>query len=487
MNLPPAHAGGPLVLTHGYFLADDPVEQRIMRPYPPLGLLSISAWLDRRGLNHDVIDTTFRTVDDVVAELARLRPQMIAFYVTLMTRRTILGLVRRLRADPKHAGLTVVLGGPDARYNAGDYLDHGIDILVVGEGEETMAALAELDPAACRDPAVLAGIAGLVHRGADGRPATTPARAHLPRLDDLPRPARHRIDLAPYFNAWRQAHGETSLNVSTQRGCPYTCNWCSRAVYGKSYRRRSAELVVAELADLSARYAPDMYWFVDDVFTVNHRWLTDFATALDTAGLSIRYECITRADRMTDEVVALLARTGCKRVWIGAESGSQRILDAMDRRVTVEQVTAMIRAAAAAGIETGTFLMLGYPGETEADILATRRYLQAARPDRFTVTLAYPIRGTEFHDAVADHVTGPAFDDGSDRDNRFPRSYGDRYYAQALRYLNHAAAVDQAGAIWHPRALRHHLAAGLARAGMWWHRRFGPPDPGAPEGTAGHG
>lgn len=482
MTRSPAPVGGPLVLSHGYFLADDPVEQRIMRPYPPLGLLSISAWLDGRDLDHAVIDTTFRTVDDVVAQLDAIRPRMIAFYVTLMTRRAILGIVRRLRADPAHAGLILVLGGPDARYNAGDYLDHGIDILVVGEGEETMAALAELDPADCRDPAVLAGIAGLVHRDADGRPTTTPARAHLPRLDDLPHPARHRIDLAPYFNAWRQAHGETSLNVSTQRGCPYTCNWCSRAVYGKSYRRRSAELVVAELAALSARHAPDMYWFVDDVFTVNHRWLADFAAALDAAGLSIRYECITRADRMTDEVVALLARTGCKRVWIGAESGSQRILDAMDRRVTVGQVTATIRAAAAAGIETGTFLMLGYPGETEADILATRRYLQAARPDRFTVTLAYPIRGTEFYQAVADHVVGPAFDAGSDRDNRFPRSYGDRYYAEALRYLNHAAALDRAGAAWRPRALRHRLAAGRARLGMWWHRRFGPS-----EGVRGHG
>lgn len=466
-----------LTLSHGYFLADDPAEQAIMRPYPPLGILSISAWLERQGIEHEVIDSTFMNEIACQTRLDQVRPRIAAFYVTLMTRRTVLRLVRHLRTSPLHEDVTIVLGGPDGRYNAADYLAHGVDILVVGEGEETLAALASLPPDRLRDPVALAQIPGLAHRDATGGVNFTPARAHLPRLDDLPNPARHRIDLTPYFNAWRGAHGQTSLNVSTQRGCPYSCAWCSRAVYGKSYRRRSPVLVAQELAALTRDYQPDQFWFVDDVFTVNHRWLADFADALDAAGLRIRYECITRADRMNDQVVALLARTGCIRVWIGAESGSQRILDSMNRQVTVEAATQMIHAARAAGIETGTFLMLGYPGEDEGDILSTVAYLKAARPDRFTVTLAYPIKGTELHTELGPHVAAPEFETGSDRENRFPRTYSDRYYRHALAYLTHEVARHKAPQKWRPGALRQALLAGRARLGMWIERQRQPARP----------
>ena len=458
-----------LVLAHGYFLADDAIEQRIMRPYPPLGLLSISAWLDRAGVSHDVVDATFLDADSFVQRVRELRPHMLAFYVTLMTRRSVLRLIAALGGGED--GPVVVLGGPDVRHNATDYLAHGAHLLVVGEGEQTMTDLARLSKAACRDAATLAAIPGLIHADAHGQPVFTGERRFVPELDELPEPARHRIDLQPYLSAWRNAHGQTSLNVSTQRGCPYKCAWCSRAVYGTSYRRRSPRHVVAELRKMVDRYAPDQFWFVDDVFTINHNWLAGFAEELDAAGLRIRYECITRADRMNERVVQLLSRTGCVRVWIGAESGSQRILDAMQRQVRVEQVTAMIRAAAVAGIQTGTFLMLGYPGETESDIVATERYLRQARPDLFTVTLAYPIRGTVFHDQVADQTTAPPFDQGSDRDRRFPRTYSDDYYRHAVRLLNHAHAMSVAASPLSPRALVHRAARWVSRLGMWWCRR----------------
>jgi len=460
-----------LILTHGYFIADDAIEQRIMRPYPPLGLLSISAWLDRDGIDHQVIDATFLDAERFVQRVRALRPRLIAFYVTLMTRRSVLRLIAALGGG--EGGPTIVLGGPDVRHNAADYLQHGAHLLVVGEGEQTMADVARLPTAACRDAAALAAIPGLIHADSQGQPVFTGERKFVPELDELPEPARHRIDLQPYFQAWRGAHGQTSLNISTQRGCPYKCTWCSRAVYGTSYRRRSPQQVVAELGKLVRQYAPDQFWFVDDVFTINHNWLAGFADALDAAGLRIRYECITRADRMNARVVQLLARSGCTRVWIGAESGSQRILDAMKRQVRVEQVTAMIRVASDAGIQTGTFLMLGYPGETESDIVATERYLREARPDLFTVTLAYPIRGTQFHDQVAEQATAPPFDQGSDRDRRFPRTYSDAYYRHAVRLLTHTHAMTTALHPFGLRALAHRAAWCLSRLGMWWHRRVG--------------
>ena len=249
-----------LILTHGYFIADDAIEQGIMRPYPPLGLLSISAWLDRAGIDHLVVDATFLDADSFVRRVRALRPRMMAFYVTLMTRRSVLRLIAALGSGED--GPVMVLGGPDVRHNAVDYLRHGAHLLVVGEGEQTMADVARLSPAACRDAAALATIPGLIHADVQGQPVFTGERSFVPELDALPEPARHRIDLQPYLQAWRGAHGQTSLNVSTQRGCPYKCAWCSRAVYGTSYRRRSPERVVAELARFTAQYAPSQFLFV---------------------------------------------------------------------------------------------------------------------------------------------------------------------------------------------------------------------------------
>jgi anaerobic magnesium-protoporphyrin IX monomethyl ester cyclase len=335
----------------------------------------------------------------------------------------------------------MVIGGPDTRYYAADYLAAGIDYLVVGEGEQTMESLYQWLAVSDGSERPV-DIPGLIFADADGSPYATAERAHLPDMSGLPLPARHRIDLEPYLDAWRTAHGASSLNISTQRGCPYSCKWCSRGVYGKSYRRRPAAQVVAELKDLTERYGPDQFWFVDDVFTINHRWMEEFATELQRADLSIRYECITRAERLNEHLIALLKATGCVQVWIGAESGSQKILDAMDRRVSIATVTTAMIQARTAGIRTGTFLMLGYPGETEADILATLDYLKQARPDHYTITLAYPIKGTELFEELADRVSMPDFAEGSDREIRFARTYPDRYYRHALAYLSHAMALE---------------------------------------------
>ena len=238
-------------------------------------------------------------------------------------------------------------------------------------------------------------------RPAPARVVRTAPRALLRQLDELPMPKRDALDLQPYLTAWRERHGKNAISVSTMRGCPYTCRWCSRAVYGESYRRRSPRLVADEIeGDRRPATTPDTLWFVDDVFTIDHRWLEELTVELERRKLRVPYECITRADRLNEKVVGLLKRSGCFRVWIGAESGSQKVLDAMDRRVTVEQVRDMIQLSKKHGIETGTFIMIGYPGETEADIEATIEHLKRADPDQFTITVAYPIKGTPFHDEV---------------------------------------------------------------------------------------
>ena len=232
-----------------------------------------------------------------------------------------------------------------------------------------------------------------------------------------------------------------------------------------------------EIVWLQERYDFDLIWFVDDVFTVSHKWLEAFRDELKKRKVTVQFECITRADRLNDEVVEVLREAGCFRVWIGAESGSQNVINAMDRRVDVQQVRAMIRSANAAGIQTGTFIMLGYPGETEADIRETIRHLKESNPDLFTITVAYPIKGTSLYSEVEDDLL-PAKDwaERTDRDLDFRRTYPRKYYDFAVRWTVNSVNLHKNRlkyGVFHIDSLKMALKIGAARAGMWWVRVVG--------------
>ncbi|MEL7003864.1 MAG: radical SAM protein, partial [Bacteroidota bacterium] len=319
---------------------------------------------------------------------------------------------------------------PDVTYNSKDYLDNGADFIVVGEGENTMLELVNAINDNFQD---FSAVDGIVYLDDSGAEVKTKPRLKVREIDDLPIPNRDGIDLRKYLKAWKEFHGESALNVSTQRGCPYTCKWCSTAVYGQSYRRRSPEKVVQELKEINEKYNPDVIWFVDDVFTVSHKWLNAFADELERQNVTVKFECISRADRMNADVIATLKRAGCFRVWIGAESGSQKIIDAMDRRVSVEQVREMIIETRKNGIQAGTFIMLGYPGETEEDIDETINHLKISNPDHFTITVAYPIKGTKLYEEIEDIQTKELkWNKSTDRDRDFARTYPRKYYQYAV-------------------------------------------------------
>jgi radical SAM superfamily enzyme YgiQ (UPF0313 family) len=464
-----------VLFTHGYFLCDDPKEQQIMKPYPPLGLLYLSGWLDKHGVKNEVFDTTFSTKNDLKAYLVRYRPRIVALYTNLMTKLNVLEIAAFIRSEENLRDTIIVMGGPDVTHNAADYLAHGADLIVIGEGEQTMLEIclsAEND--AQQGMERFLHIPGIAFLQPGELLFKTPPREKLRDIDALPFPNRPKIDLHKYLDAWKKAHGHSAVSISTQRGCPYTCRWCSTAVYGQSYRRRSPEKVVDEIVFLQEQYDFDLIWFVDDVFTVSHKWLGEFRDELKRRSVQLRFECITRADRLNAEVIGLLHECGCFRVWIGAESGSQRIIDAMDRRVDVQQVRAMIRAAGEAGIQTGTFIMLGYPGETEHDIRDTVEHLKAANPDLFTITVAYPIKGTGLYEEVQGIATSTLpWAESTDRDLDFRRSYHRRYYDYAVRWTVNAVQwhkAKQGGQGYSTRGLKLALKTAAARAGMWWWR-----------------
>jgi radical SAM superfamily enzyme YgiQ (UPF0313 family) len=419
-----------LLLTHGYFLYDDPKELKIMKPYVPLGILYICSHLRKKGFDVEVFDTTFSSLRDLTRHLQAEPPSVLGVYANLMTRKKVLEIVRIAR----ESGWKTIVGGPEPGAYVREYLESGADVVVLGEGEITME---ELLPALNQNSdSELSKVNGIAFLGEQGQVHQTAPRTQITDLDAQPWPARDAIDVMRYVQTWRDAHGQGSLSFITARGCPYRCRWCSHQVFGMTHRRRKPLAVVDEVEWLLSTYQPDMVWIADDVFTIHHGWLRQYAAEMRRRGLHIPFECISRADRLSDEVVDLLAALGCFRVWIGSESGSQRILDSMERGVTVEQVQSAVSACKTRGIQTGMFLMWGYEGEELRDIEQTIEHVKRSDPDIFFTTIAYPIKGTPYYKSVADSLVQlKPWNETSDREVVVQGRLPARFYEFADRLL----------------------------------------------------
>jgi anaerobic magnesium-protoporphyrin IX monomethyl ester cyclase len=463
-----------LLLTHGYFLSEDPHERAIMRPYPPMGLLYLSSHLKAKGFEVSVFDTTFSDPPAFTRLLEDRSPRVVGIYANLLTRQRVLQMVRVC----KGRGITVVVGGPDAANYPEEYVARGADVVAIGEAEET---LQELLPELERpSPVDLFRIRGLAFRGEAGSLVKTTPRPHLSDLDAQPLPDRGAVDIGRYLDVWREHHGSTSLSILTARGCSYRCSWCSHSVFGYTHRRRSPEKVAEELERLVAEYQPDRVWYADDVFTMSRDWLTSYSEALHRRGLRVSFEATSREDRLDEDTIELLADLGCYRLWLGVESGSQRVLDAMGRKTSAQRACKMIHLLRKHGIQTGVFIMLGYEGEEMADLEATVRFLKESKPDSFLTTLAYPIKGTPYYQEVADRVVAlKPWEEGSDRDNTVAGRHSRRFYSFANRWM--VGEVSLARQWGDPRRdylriVRSFAGAGLGRLGMaaTRHEREGP-------------
>ena len=447
-----------LLLTHGYFLFEDPKERQIMKPYAPLGILYLCSHLRNRGFDVDVFDTTFSSREHLFRQLRTEKPSILGLYANLMTR----GNVVETLSVAREAGWITVVGGPEPGAYSQEYLQTGANFVVSGEGEVTMEEL--LLALRSRD-SDLSKVAGLSYLDSEGNFCQNPPRGQIQDLDLQPWPARSAIDIQRYVNTWRTHHGSGSVNFITARGCPFRCNWCSHQVFGQSHRRRDPAKVVDEVEWLLSEYQPDMVWVSDDVFTINHSWLRTYATEMRHRGIRIPFECISRADRLSTEMMDLLAELGCFRMWIGSESGSQRILDAMDRGVKIEQVHKAVEMCRERGIQSGMFLMWGYEGEDLNDIEATIRHVSTSKPDIFFTTVSYPIKGTPYYNRIAPRLIQIApWGKSSDRELKIQGRHSRTFYAHADKLLREevelARLLDntQTAELKKAELLRHNIA-----------------------------
>jgi anaerobic magnesium-protoporphyrin IX monomethyl ester cyclase len=391
-----------ILVSHSYFIQHDPKQLARMTPYSPLSTLLSAALLREQGHEVAVFDATFQ--QDVAAfeiALDQIRPSIVAIMednfnfltkmCTVRRREAALAMIRAARAR----GCLIAVNGPDATDQPARYLDAGAHAVLLGEGE---AALTELVRLWQTDPASsLSQVAGLMLPGSTG--ATRP-RPHQRALDKLPLPAWDLIDPQSYRRAWQERHGYFSWNIAASRGCPYACNWCAKPIFGRGYEQRSPQSVAMEMRRLKETVAPDHLWFADDIFGLTTEWLRDFAAEVTRLDARLPFIMQSRVNLMRPEAVDALAKAGAREVWLGVESGSQKILDAMDKGSKIGEARTATRNLKARGIRTCWFIQLGYPGESWEDLGLTRDLLRAERPDDIGVSVAYPLPGTRFHQLV---------------------------------------------------------------------------------------
>jgi anaerobic magnesium-protoporphyrin IX monomethyl ester cyclase len=427
-----------LLLTHGYFLMEDPKELQIMKPYPPLGILYICSHLQAKGHTVEVFDSTFSTKAKLIERLHTGTPSVLGIYANLMTRSNVVTILQAA----KQAGWKTIVGGPEPGAYVEEYLQSGADIVVQGEGELTLEEI--LNAYTQTSAPDLQKIHGIAFRDQDGCVHRTAPRAQIADLDAQPWPAREAIRTEQYVDTWRHHHGMGSVSIITARGCPYHCQWCSHQVFGQTHRRRKPHLAADELAWLRERYQPDMLWIADDVFTIHHGWLDLWAKELRSRDLCLPFECISRADRLNERVIATLAELRCFRIWIGSESGSQRILDAMQRGVKTEAVREAVALCKQYGIQTGMFLMWGYEGEELEDIEATIDHVRSAAPDIFLTTVSYPIKGTPYYQNVSSRLVQlKPWTQTSDRELEISGRRSRDFYRIADQLLRHEVELGR--------------------------------------------
>ena len=429
-----------LLITHSYFYKLDAKQWRFKQPYPPLGTILAASVL--RNTGHEVIffDTNLRdTPDEILPVLASEKPDCVIIYddgfnyLTKMCLTNMREAAFKMAEASKKLGCIVIVSSSDAADHYKKYFDHGVDFVVKGEGEATLKELI-ISLEKGQDTTLLPG---LVYKK-NGEAISTPSRPVLRDLDELPLPAWDLVDIDSYRKIWERHHGYFSLNLATTRGCPFKCNWCAKPIYGNRYTTRSPGHVAGEVETLLKAYSPDHFWMSDDIFGLKPGWVQEFADLVNQKGLKFKYKIQSRVDLLLQEdTLDALVRSGVETVWVGAESGSQKILDAMDKGTRVEQIYQATRLMKEKGIRVGFFIQFGYLGETREDIDSTLKMILDLMPDEMGISVSYPLPGTKFYEVVKDQLKEKQnWTDSDDLAMMFRSTYSSEYYKQLHQYIH---------------------------------------------------
>ena len=413
-----------------------------MQPYPPLGTIYAASYM--RSLGHEVSlhDVMFaHGAEEIRSRIKDEKPDYVVFYddgfnwLTKMCLTNMRHAAWGMAKIAKTFGATVIFNSSDSTDHALEYLNEGADYVIKGEAEHTLKELVEVLANRSKD---LKDVLGIVYKSNGGDIVANDKRPVIRQLDDLPDPAWDLIDIKSYKDRWVNAHGYFSLNMVTTRGCPYKCNWCAKPIYGNRYNNRSVSRVITEIERYISDYGVDHIWYCDDIFGLTPGWVQDFNEQVQKKGLSFRYKIQSRVDLLlTEDTAKCLAESGCDTVWLGAESGSQKILDAMDKGITVDQIYEARPVLKKYGIKCAFFLQFGYLGEEKEDIEATIKMVLDLEPDEIGVSVSYPLPGTKFYEKVKHELTNKSnWTDSDDLDLMFSNNYSNGFYRTLQRYIH---------------------------------------------------
>ncbi len=412
-----------MTLVYPFF---QPANDNSIFRFPPLGLGYIAAALRKKGVKVDLVDCTFLDRKEAVGKVKRSKPQVIGFYSMFSMKKTTLELARLLRNDCD----LLVVGGPLPSLDPTDYLDV-FDVAVVGEGENAMVELVE-----CLERGEdFSNVKGIAYKEKGVVTVTSP-RNFVENLDELPFPSRELFDNESYKRYYSERFGYSISPIITSRGCPFSCDFCSRPVFGQTFRSRSPANIAEEVESV-ADLGYDRVWFADDCFTLKRAHLIDVCKELVHRRIDVGWECLSRVDTMDRNVAVGMKRAGCVRVFFGIESGNNNTLRLMQKQITVGQAQKAVQEAKAAGLQVGAFFIVGYPGENDDSILDTVRFASGLPLDYLSFTLPYPIPGTKLFERVKDNG-GVFVDDWEEPKNwsliRHKLLYGSRFSEAKLKF-----------------------------------------------------
>ncbi|MEP7374649.1 MAG: radical SAM protein [Chitinophagaceae bacterium] len=430
-----------ILFSHSYFLRFDPKQWATGQPYVPIGTLYAAALMREKGYKVSFFDSMFaHGPEDIISSFEKHQPDILVLYddgfnyLTKMCLTNMREAAFKMIKSGKEKGCTVIVSSSDSTDRYEQYLQKGADFILLGEAEQT---LSELLAAIDEQQNNFLSIAGLAYKQDDALIKTV-KRNVLKELDSLPFPAWDLADIEPYRKTWLKHKGYFSINMATTRGCPFKCNWCAKPIYGNRYNSRSPQNVVGELRMLKEKFNFDHIWFCDDIFGLKPGWVHEFADLLEKENLTFRFKIQARADLLLQEnYIRDLARAGCENIWMGAESGSQKILDAMDKGTTVEQIYQATRLLNKNGINPSFFIQFGYPGETKDDIAKTIRMINELVPYEIGISVSYPLPGTAFFEKVKNELKEKTnWTDSDELALMFRNTYAPAFYKQLHRYVH---------------------------------------------------
>ena len=430
-----------ILFAHSYFLQYDPKQLATGQPYAPLGTLYAASFMRQHGYQVALFDSMFaKGPEEAIPLIEKEQPGLFVIYddgfnyLTKMCLQNMREAAFKMIRYAKDRGCTVIVSSSDSTDRYDMYLDKGADFVLLGEAELSLLELTNNLSNAAADFFSIEGIAF----AQAGAVVKTKRRNVIKELDALPYPAWDIVDLGPYKKMWIKHAGYFSMNMGTTRGCPFKCNWCAKPIYGNRYNSRSPQNVIAELKMLQQQFGFDHIWFCDDIFGLKPGWIKEFADLVEQEKLSFTFKMQGRVDLLLQENnIRDLARAGCDNIWMGAESGSQKILDAMNKGTTVSQIFEATRLLKKCGVKPSFFIQFGYLTETKEDIEQTIAMINELLPFEIGISVSYPLPGTVFFEKVRNQLVEKTnWNDSDELALMFRNTYQPAFYRQLHRYVH---------------------------------------------------